>query len=85
MDDAAGEEILRAAAAGADPASVLQGRSEAFLSWARHHPRLGVIVHDLWTDLHAGGACAKPGEVARALLREVATEGLWTEAEERAS
>jgi hypothetical protein len=75
LSDAEGTTLLEAAAAAPDRSSrrdVLGARGEAFLAWAQHHPRLSVVVADAWAELQ--GACAKPGEVALAILEAVLAE-----------
>lgn len=76
--DAEAAAVLAAARAGEGLEPLLAGRSAGFLRWLSHHPRYGVFVADVWADLLAGGACAKPAEAARAVLAALADEG-WLE------
>lgn len=75
LSEPEGLALIQAAAAAPDRASrrdLLGERGAAFLAWAQHHPRLGVVVADAWAEQR--GACAKPGEVALAILEAVLAE-----------
>ncbi len=75
LNEGEGRALIEAAAAAPDQASrrdILRGRGVAFLGWARHHPRLGVVVAEAWAERE--GACAKPGEVALLILEAVLAE-----------
>ena len=49
---------------------------EAFLEWARHHPRWSGVVAEA-----SAGVCAKPREAAVVALRAIASELLDPEAD----
>lgn len=75
LSEAEGQALLaEALRLGGPPAwrDLMAGREAAFLEWARHHPRLGVVVADAWAD--RGGACAKPGEAALLVLAALVAE-----------
>lgn len=51
---------------------VLSGRSARFLEWVQHHPRLGVVAAEAWSERR--GVCAKPREAALWILEAVLEE-----------
>jgi len=75
LSEGEGRALLEAAATAPNQAArrdVLGERGAAFLAWAQHHPKLGVVVADAWAERE--GACAKPGEIALLILEAVLAE-----------